>query len=178
MRWRTLVVTLVLTPCAGQTLAQPAVSALPNVRALHPRATRAIEAGLAQSETFQVLHDELERSDVVVYVYMTPYMSQGVSGGLSYVGASASMRFLKVALDIDMTPRQAISVLAHELRHAVEVARHPRVRSMEAFEELYRHIGFGGALRNSFETLEAHLAGQQVRDELAKFRAPRGSPRR
>jgi len=156
--------TLLLAPDASA--AAPA--APPHIRALDGCAAKALAAGLRRSATFRALVAELERSDVIVFVYTSPYLSPKVSGGLSFVGASTSWRYLKVALRRDQPHRQMIWILAHELHHAVEVARAPGARSQAAFNTLYTHIGTNGALRDTFETPGALNAGLQVRRELGE----------
>lgn len=162
------------TPGAAQT----GTAAVPRIRPLDARAAVAIEVGLRRSPTFRALVEELERSDVVVYVYTTPNLSQYVSGGLSFVGVSATMRFLKIALDLDLTPDQTVYILAHELQHALEVARASHVKSQRDFDAFYRHIDVGGALANTFETAEARLMGQRVRRELRAEPGTITDPRR
>lgn len=158
--------------------AQTATTAMPRIRPLDARATAAIETGVRRSATFRALVDELERSDVVVYVYTTPFLAEHVSGGLSFVGVSATMRFMKIALDLDLTPEQTVYILAHELQHAREIARAPHVTTREAFDAFYRHIDIGGALTHTFETAEAQLTGQQVRRELHAEPGTINDPRR
>lgn len=158
---------------AAPAAAQVPGTAVPGVRPLRRRAAEAIEDGMERSATFRALVDALERSDVRVYIDVTPYLSGRVSGGLSFVGASASMRFVRIALDARLTPWQTVYVLAHELQHALEVARAPDVRTLQAFDDLYRHIGFAGAVPHSFDSIEARATGEQVRRELAVPRAPR-----
>ena len=170
MRTRTAGILSALLLWATQGAAQSLPAAAPRLRPLDARATDAIKTGLSRSLTFRALVDELERSDLVVYVYTTPYLSQYVSGGLSFVGVSASMRFLKIALDLDLTPDQTVYVLAHELQHALEIARATDVRTQGDFDAFYRHIDVGGALAHTFETAEARLMGQRVRRE------PRAEP--
>jgi len=162
------------TPGAAQT----ATTAMPRIRALDTKATVAIQTGIRRSPTFKALVEELERSDVVVYVYTTPYLSEYVSGGLSFVGVSATTRFLKIALDLDLTPDQTVYILAHELQHALEFARAPHVRTQDAFDAFYRHIDIGGALEHTFETAAAQLMGQRVRRELRAEPGTISDPRR
>lgn len=159
-----------LLPCALAFPASAAAAAvdapLPHIRALDACAARALAEGRRRSPTFRALVGEIERSDVIVFVYTTPLLSPHVSGGLSFVGASSSWRYLKIALRRDQMRAEMIWVLAHELRHAVEVARAARARTQAAFNALYGHIGKNGALRDTFETEEAYAAGLQVRREL------------
>ncbi len=177
---RTKVATLLsaLLLWAAPGAAQTGTPHVPRVRPLDARAVEANETGILRSPTFSALVEELERSDVVVYVYTTPYLSENVSGGLSFVGVSSTMRFVKIALDLDLCPDQAVYILAHELHHALEIARASHVRTQDEFDALYRHVGIGGALAHTFETVAARQTGQQVRREL--YAGPRTitNPRR
>jgi hypothetical protein len=160
-----VVCTLVLA--SGAMAARP-VAAPPRIRALDSCARKVLAAGLRRSATFRALVEEIERSDVIVFVYTSPQLSPKVSGGLSFVGASASWRYLKVALRRPQPISQMIWVLAHELHHATEVAHATGARSQTAFNALYTHIGTAGALRDTFETEAAFATGLKVRRELGE----------
>lgn len=164
--------------CAAPGAAQTGTTHLPRIRPLDARASAAIETGIGRSPTFRALVEELQRSDVVVYVHTTPGLSQYVSGGLSFVGVSATMRFVRIALDLDLTRNQAVYILAHELQHALEIARAPDVRTQDDFDAYYQHLDIGGALRDTFETAAAQLMGQRVRSELHAGPRTIADPRR
>jgi len=178
MRTRTVKLLSAFLLWATSGAAQTGPAVMPRIRALDARAAVAIEAGLRRSPTFRALVDELEQSDLVVYVYTTPYLSRHVSGGLSFVGVSATDRFVKIALDLDLTPDQMVYILAHELQHALEVARASHVKTQRDFDGFYRHVGIGGALAHTFETAAAQQTGLQVRRELRAEPGTIDDPRR
>lgn len=178
MRTRTGLLSTAFLLLAAHGAAQTETTAMPHLRPLDAKAGMAIETGVRRSPTFEALVEELERSDVVVYMYTTPHLSRHVSGGLSFVGVSATTRFVKIALDLDLTPDQTVYILAHELQHALEVARAVHVRTQSEFDALYRHLGMRGALVHTFETTEARLMGQQVRRELQAGPGTIDDPRR
>jgi hypothetical protein len=70
--------------------------------------------------------------------------------------------------------RQQIAFLAHELRHAVEVAQAPDVRDVAGLLHLYERIGYslGGG---HFETASAVAAENEALRELAGM-SPRREP--
>jgi len=178
MRTKTAKLLSALLLWSATAAAQTGTAAVPRIRPLDARAAVAIETGVRKSPTFRSLVEELERSDVVVYVYTTPYLSAHVGGGLSFVGVSATLRFVKIALDLDLTPDQTVYILAHELHHALEVARASHVITQDDFDAFYGHISIGGALPHTFETAEARLTGQQVRRELRADPGTIDDPRR
>jgi len=110
---------------------------------------------------------ELEHSDVIVYVVIRPRES-GPAATIAFLGASSTSRFVRVVLRTDLTTRQMIVLIGHELRHAVEVARAPNVRDPASFDAHYRCNGLGRADPNAFDTTAAMLAGERVRQELAR----------
>jgi len=159
---------LVLASAVPSRAQVPVSARVPRIRPLQNETAAVIATGLRRSATFRALVEEIERSDVVVYVYATPHLSRYVGGGLDFVGASSKMRFLKVVLRFDLTPTEMVWILGHELQHAAEIARHPAVRSPEAFHRFYVEIGMHGALDHTFETSDAQDIGQQVRRELSE----------
>jgi hypothetical protein len=67
---------------------------------------------------------------------------------------------------------ELIPWLAHELRHAVEIAAEPAVRSERELVDLYARIGSGyrSGARVLLETVAAQETQQVVLDELRRGR--------
>jgi hypothetical protein len=59
-----------------------------------------------------------------------------------------------------------IALIAHELRHALEVAADRSVVNDLALVALYRRIGHISHSTHAFDTEAAEKTGRQVRDEL------------
>src|SRR5207248_5678551 len=116
-------------------------NALPtHVRATEPQIAALIAAGVMASETFRRLVETLDQSDVIVYVL--PKMRRpGLRGYLGHgVTATGGHRYLRIAIDMHGTPARLISLLGHELQHAVEVASDPGARDEDSVERLFARL--------------------------------------
>jgi len=67
--------------------------------------------------------------------------------------------------------REQLALLAHELRHAVEIGREPGARDVTTVTSLFRRIGHETSDR-VFETLAAQETESAVRDELGSSMPP------
>ena len=164
-------VALALTPAASaRTPGNPAG----NQRFAHVRTADAyvlslLHQGYLRSSTFRHLVDDIERSDLIVYVETTADATMPVNAQIQLAGATPATRFLRIIFKIPTGDETAISLVGHELRHATEVARATEVRDQPAFEALYRRIGSEGGV--GWETQQARSTGETIREEL---RASRG----
>jgi len=68
---------------------------------------------------------------------------------------------------------QLLALIAHELRHALEVIEHDEVVDLPTMEAMYARIGVPMAGLSGHETSAARAAGASVLDELT---APRSTP--
>ncbi len=90
--------------------------------------------------TVRGLLEALEQSDVVVLVEVR----DGVSNGRAHLtmnGSRAGVRWLRLTVDAGHRWREQAAFLAHELRHAVEVAAAAEVQDVVSFGWLYERIG-------------------------------------
>jgi hypothetical protein len=140
-----------------------------HVRSANPRIRAVVSAGLSRSQTFRELVAALDASDVIVYV--EPKMSRNTLGGyLSHgVVATGRFRYLRISIDISGGPARVLSLLAHELQHALEVANAPDVRDADGLERLFSRTGvaFGCGGSDCYETRAARDIEVRVRDEWA-----------
>ncbi len=106
-----------------------------DVRPLQARGRTLLARGAERSATFEQLLEEIAASDVVVYVDLDPYEARALDGGLrldgalQFLGSAAGKRYVKVWLRPHRPHDELdglIVAFAHELRHAVEVARAPQ----------------------------------------------------
>ena len=146
-------------------LATPAPAAGGGVRPLQPRGVRLLEEASRRSSTVRDLVDELKRSDVVVYVDLDANEAGGLEGSLRFGGASAAARYVRVWLQPRRCDEAVMSTLAHELQHAVEVARAADVTSTERLQAMYTAAGKSNN-PGHYETAAAQEAGARVRREL------------
>jgi hypothetical protein len=120
------------------------------------------------------LVNELERSDVVVYLHLPGALTVNEPASrLLFVSAAGGRRYLVVQIDPWRTSYpDRVALLGHELYHALEVARARQVMDIDAFKRLYRQIGHEyGAGGARFETDEAKSAEREVRRDLTGSRA-------
>jgi hypothetical protein len=154
----------------GESLNDPRSS---RVRPVDQFCEQVIADGRRRSPTFAGLVGGLERHDVIVYISVDPNLS--LRGSLTFIVHTGSWTYLRVRVHPTLGPDDAIAALAHELRHATEVASASRpVTNERELEELYRGIGFdSGPAR--FESNAARVTEVQVRRELRSKPEPDGA---
>jgi hypothetical protein len=164
-------------PFTGSAAADPATDALarsPRVRAGDSRSALLLTNGLERSDTFRSIVQQLEERDVIVYIEIEPALHRRLAGKMTWVGASSTHRYVRVSLNPELPTDLAISTLGHELRHALEVATAPQVVSARTLEDFYARNGTGTRGQvNSWDTLAARDAGDEVRRELLSPRPSR-----
>ena len=140
-----------------------------HVRTTEPKILRLIDAGLSRSATFRGLVAMLNESDVIVYV--EPNLTRQTLGGYMshHIVAHGQYRYLRIAVGIAGSERLLVSVIAHELQHAVEVAQSPDARDSESLKRLFRRLAieFSCGHSDCFETKAAQDVGDVVEEEFA-----------
>ncbi len=131
--------------CALTLLLAAALSALPtsaHVRSTDRRLIDWIQEGRRRSPTLGTLVDVIEASDV--FVYVEP--ARRIGGGyLQFVDATPHGRYVRVTVDVELDAPHLLAVIAHELRHAVEIAEAPAIVDAMSLESYY--AGFGARRR-------------------------------
>ena len=138
-----------------------------HVRTEDPAVSILVEEGVRRSPTFRALIDELETSDVVVYVDRRCCLSHDEAGFVAFVASVGGCRYLAIHIDARQSHDQMLAMIGHELRHAVEIANSPEVVNEPALAALYERIGFprdSGVRR--FDSHAAIAAGWQILREL------------
>jgi hypothetical protein len=158
---------LVVSLLAG--LSPAGAQPLPHVRTLDVASKIAFDRGLEESPRFRALLDALDRSDVIVHVVSSPSLPNGLLGTMRFVARLGATRYVRIDLATLAMPDARVATLAHELQHALELAR-SSVASQQAVRELYRNIGEKVPGRDSFETEAARQAGVEVWGELRSAR--------
>lgn len=181
MLW--LVALLLTTPPAGDSPASVrAATDAPALRALSPvgilesdrRRIRAGNARLAalmrdgarRSVTFGALITAIQQTGLIVYVEQSFGLPAGMQGRVLLQAVTGRERYLRIQLRATLQGNQMIAVMAHELRHAIEVAEHPAVRDQEGMLDLYRRIGHASHGSLGYDTEAANAVGRLVRSEL------------
>ena len=137
------------------------------VRSTDDRIRKMLEVGARRSSTFAGLLAAIERTDVIVYIQPASHMPSQLDGRLLLLPTSNNQRYLRIQVRGDLSRAELIPLIAHELRHALEVADEPSVRDQAAMIELYERIGEASTGPHAYDTAAARSTGKQVRSELA-----------
>jgi hypothetical protein len=110
--------------------------------------------------TVRRLLDVLQQSDVLVLVEVRDRVLNR-TGQLTFMGAANGVRWLRITIDGGNIALAQTAWLAHELQHAVEVAKAAEVKDVEGLRLLLQRIGtdLGGG---QFETDAAVATGKQA----------------
>jgi hypothetical protein len=158
---RTVLTLFALTVMAVPSAADPVT----RLRATSAKETKIIQQLLARSATGRALLRELDATDVIVYVQLTTDQSAGAAA-TRFVITTGDQRYLRVLLGARTLPSERPVLLAHELQHALEIARATDVRDNEGMQRLYMRIGENRRARFEFETTAAREISARVRQEL------------
>ena len=142
-----------------------------SLRCQDPRLTRLAEQGLARSATLRALVAQLERAHVIVYARISDRLATGIGGRTRLIGAGDGWRFIQIDIDDRWPKADVLSMLGHELQHAVEIADAPEVIDEESLLALYERIGVfkdtrTGPNRTALETSAAIEIERRVFSEL------------
>ena len=139
-------------------------SKMPRLRSATAAAQRLIDRALIDSATIRALASEIESSDLIVYVEIA-HLDSRSRATTELVTTTARDRFVRVTLPTLTPAMDLIPLLAHELQHAVELAREPSVRDAASMRALYARIGIDPAAHHTFETARARETEREVRRE-------------
>jgi hypothetical protein len=137
-----------------------------HVRPMDAYSKQLLADGARRSATFADLVVGVERSRVVVYI--SAEQTLALSGSLGFMADTDWVTYLRVHIRRPPWPEQPpIATLAHELRHALEVAAAPqRVTDGRAMKALYAEIGFRVGI-DAMDSDAARATEVQVQRELA-----------
>ena len=109
------------------------------VRTDEPSLRSALDRGIERSQTLAKLVTALDASDVIVYMERKVRMPSGLQAFLAHqIAKVGTHRVLRIVASVDLHGDTLISILAHELQHALEVADAPTVRSDHALSVMFR----------------------------------------
>ena len=125
-----------------------------------------IDEGERRSAVFQGLVEQLNQSDVFVYVQQRE-LAGNLNGRLTLIGASRPWRYLRVQIDCRRMLLAQIAALGHELQHAVEIAGTPGAVSGVFLQQMFTTIGYRlEGVGQRYETDSAREAGRRVFRQL------------
>ena len=136
------------------------------IRTHNKRVMKLLSEGLRRSPTFADLVVKLHSTDVIVYIEPTFGLPPEMAGRILLQTVSGNQRYLRMQVRSTLQGDHMIAVIAHELRHALEVAAEPTVTNDAGLESLYRRIGRVSHGTNAFDTDDAVMVGRTVAIEL------------
>ena len=139
----------------------------PHVRGASPRMTDLLQQAIARSSTFASLVKAIDATDVIVHVEEVRTLGAGVDGRLLFVHATGGVRYLRAQVVMGRSVVDTMSVVGHELQHALEVAMNDQVRDVGSFGALYALIGDHPTRPDQYDTPAAREAGRRVRSEMS-----------
>jgi len=138
---------------------------LTRLRTLDHQLASLIQQGLDQSPTLRRLAEEVQKSDLIVYVERNNRFRPGKSGSIQLVGTHGGQRYVRIGLSAGLNEREVVVLLAHELQHASELAAAPHVFDEQGMRAFYCSIG--ETRQFGFDTATARHVTDQVSAELA-----------
>ena len=136
------------------------------LRAATPTIGAIIRDGVRRSRTFAGLVNDLHRTNVIIYVESSMGLPIDVAGRIRFAGAAGDQRYLRVPVRSTLGRDHMIAVIAHELRHALEVADERSVINEKALEDFYRRVGDSPHAGGGYDTEAARVVQRIVRSEL------------
>jgi len=141
----------------------------------HGRIASAFEGALVRSPAFRAIVEALDASDTFVVIEDGGCPGQQVRSCLHLLpGGSGTYRAVRVRVGGRQPQPVIVAQLAHELRHAAEVAAHPEVVDAATLRAMYRAIGYQSCSTyqtECWETREAQSAERLVSEQFRRFQA-------
>jgi hypothetical protein len=136
------------------------------IRSSESRLNKLMKEGVRRSRTFADLVTRVHRTDLIVYVETSHALGSDTVGRILLQTVAGGHRYLRVQVRSMLQGDQIIAVIAHELRHALEVAEDASVVDEATLTRLYRRIGHAIEGRHGYDTDAARTTGLRVREEL------------
>lgn len=167
---RTVTLVIASLTYASIATASPEDDSDRHIRTTDARLRGLVQQGSRISQTFRALVDRIERSDVVVYLRCDADLSQGMEGRLTFLSSAGGRRYVLVRLRHRTSVEYQLAIIAHELRHAVEIADAPTIIDASSLIREYRRIGYENLSAGrglAFDSDAAIDAGNRVLRELS-----------
>jgi hypothetical protein len=139
-----------------------------HVRPEHP-VRELVEAAARRAPLIRDLVEQLEGLDVTVYIRARSFWQTDLEGQVALLASAHGHRYLIIELACGRLELTEMATLAHELFHALEIAREPSIVDTRTLAAFYARTGrqtSGMSGRLTFETTAAAEAGQRARREL------------
>ena len=143
------------------------LSSASRVRCLDREARRLMEVAIAASPTIARQVTDLQSTDLIVGIETHFFQKKSLKGETRIIAATPDVRHVRIRIGIPGAQPDLVSVLGHELRHALEIAAASDVRDTASQRAHYLRIGYDPLGRGYYETDAALEAGRRVSAELA-----------
>ena len=155
---------------------------MPHLRSSERMIQGALADGVRLSPSFRRLVERLNDSDVIVHVVYDLRPRREIAAHVAFAADARGIRYLRIFVSPNLAGTDLVSILGHELEHAVEIADCPWVVNQRAMSTLYAAIGLPRDRyeRDTFDTAAAIATGERIRRELLSdgVRAAASSPLR
>ena len=156
-------------------LAQDTATIVSNVRGIDEASSTLIRDLVSRSATGRELVDQIDRSDLVVYVRRRLFTTTMLNGRIGFLQSDCSRRLVAIEVAAPRNYVEELTALGHELQHAVEIASDSTVCDSASLADLYSRIGDltiqSTPSEESYETHAAAEIGSRVRRELLQAAA-------
>jgi len=174
-RWMAGLVAAAVFQAPAARAADP-TAAPTHIRIVHQeRIAEAFDLARNRSEAFRATVEAIESSDVYALIEDGSCPGPLMRSCLHLlVSTSPNFRALRIRVDGRQTTHELVAELAHELRHASEVAAHPNVIDVAGLRAMYRAIGYRSCNAygmECWETREAQATERLVREQIQRFEA-------
>ena len=166
-----MLVTVLVTAATGLAAGAEGQRTFRHLQTSDGQIASAIEACYRLSPACQRLIDEIEASSTIVYIRPGQCRIGRRGSCLMFSAAESGVRYLQIVLDKDLDGECLVAAAAHELQHALEVARAPQVVDLKSLRLLYTRIGFStheSGMREDWETEEAQRIALVVSKEVRR----------
>ena len=144
-----------------------------SVRARDEAAALLLQWGAGRSATFRALLEDLQLSNVIVYVQVRQDSEFPLGGSLQFIGSGGPFRWVMATVDTGSSRRAVLqenlvaltAILGHELQHAREVSAALSIETAADFATHFRTVGIAVG-RNAVDTDAARETGRMVQGEI------------
>lgn len=148
------------------------IALLFSVRPVDPLAADALDLALTRSSIVRALVAALDAAHVVVHIQSSRDLPPGLAGTTRFVVSRGGYRYLRITINAQLSRDQRMSILAHELQHAREIAD-SGAQDVQSVKRWFERAGRGDG--RCFETRAAIDVERAVWMEL-RSTAPRRIP--
>jgi hypothetical protein len=135
-----------------------------HVRSTDPRAQQWLKIGAAESQTFRTLLNTLAESDLIVHVQ--PVDRLMTAGQTYFVTATPTVRYIRIEVAPRGNVNEMVALIGHELQHAVEISKEPRIRDRQALSLFYKGMPGNSMSTTEYDSVAARVIEDRVRREM------------